>query len=267
MLYISLIFSDLKLSNILLGSDGHCKVADFGLAKINFFPTDRTNSNCGTPLYRWWWWWRRKRREDKEEEEEDEVDDDDDEDQKLYNKIITEEVNFPKDLSLAAVSLVSKVSLITVKREALKCHSLSYAFECNLPYLVLNLQELYQFPQCCMCFVQFIKWHTNWNCECSSSLFAGLTVVLVTLFNFPYGALSDAHGNCSSLLHLFQRFLHCPQMIKHFAQFPVFGYIKLYLSVLKKTRGLIMVKTILNQQCYFENGTVWGKTLTNVSSK
>ena len=96
-----------------------------------------------------------EREEDKEEEEEEEVDDDDD-DQKLYNKIITEEVNFPKDLSLAAV-LVSKVSLITVKREALKCHSLSYAFECNLPYLVLNLQELYQFPQCCMCFVQFIK--------------------------------------------------------------------------------------------------------------
>ena len=95
--------------------------------------------------------------EEEEEEEEEEVDDDDDDDQKLYNKIITEEVNFPKDLSLAAVSLVSKVSLITVKREALKCHSLSYAFERNLPYLVLNLQELNQFPQSCMCFVQFIK--------------------------------------------------------------------------------------------------------------
>ena len=26
-----------------------------------------------------------------------------------------------------------------------------------------------------------------------------------------------------------------------------------------KTSGLVMVKTILNKQCYFENSTVWGK--------
>jgi serine/threonine protein kinase len=76
----------------------------------------------------------------------------DDEDEKFSNKVITEEVNFPEDLSQAAVSLVIKVSLITVNSEALKCHSLSYALEYNLPYLVLNLQELDQFPQSCMCF-------------------------------------------------------------------------------------------------------------------
>ena len=50
-LYISLIFRDLKLENILLGSDGHCKVADFGLAKLHCFTNDRTNSQCGTLLY------------------------------------------------------------------------------------------------------------------------------------------------------------------------------------------------------------------------
>jgi serine/threonine protein kinase len=81
----------------------------------------------------------------------------DDEDEKFCNKVITEEVDFPEDLSLAAVSLLIKVSLITVKSEALKCHSLSYALECTLPYLVLNLQKPDQFPQSCMCFVQFIK--------------------------------------------------------------------------------------------------------------
>ena len=77
--------------------------------------------------------------------------------EKLYNKMVTGEVDFPEDLSPAAVSLVMKVSLITVKSEALKCHSLPYALECNLPYLVLNLQEMDQFPQSCLCFVQFIK--------------------------------------------------------------------------------------------------------------
>ena len=77
--------------------------------------------------------------------------------EKLYSKMVTGEVDFPEDLSPAAVSLVMKVSLITVKSEALKCHSLSYALECNWPYLVLNLQEMDQFPQFCMFFVQFIK--------------------------------------------------------------------------------------------------------------
>ena len=95
--------------------------------------------------------------EEVDDDEDDDDDDDDEEDQKLYKKITDEEVNFPADLSPAAVSLVSKVSLITVKSEALKCHSLLYAFECNLPYLVLNLRELDQFPQSCTCFVQFIK--------------------------------------------------------------------------------------------------------------
>jgi len=82
---------------------------------------------------------------DYDENKADDDDNWDDEDEKFCNKVNTEEVNFPEDLSLAAVSLLIKVSLITVKSEALKCHSLSYALECNLPYLVLNLQKLDQF--------------------------------------------------------------------------------------------------------------------------
>jgi serine/threonine protein kinase len=77
---------------------------------------------------------------DKEEEEEEEEEDGGDDDDDLFHKIINNEVDFPEDLAQAAISLVSKVSVITIKSEALKCHSLLYALECNLPYLVLNLQ-------------------------------------------------------------------------------------------------------------------------------
>lgn len=82
--------------------------------------------------------------------------DEEEEEKKLFAKIINDQVQYPDDMSLAAMSLVSEVSVITVKSEALKCHCLLYALECNLPYLVLNRQELYQFPQSCMCVVQFI---------------------------------------------------------------------------------------------------------------
>jgi serine/threonine protein kinase len=51
MVYISLIFRDLKLQNVLVGGDGHCKLADFGLAKLGFFQHDRASSYCGTPQY------------------------------------------------------------------------------------------------------------------------------------------------------------------------------------------------------------------------
>ena len=66
--------------------------------------------------------------------------DDDDDSENLFKKITDDEVDFPEDLSLAAISFVSKVNVITSKSETVICDSLLYALECNLPYLVLNLQ-------------------------------------------------------------------------------------------------------------------------------
>lgn len=73
----------------------------------------------------------------------DEEDTDDDiAEEMLEQKILMEEVQFPSDMSPAAASILEKVSVIAIKSEALKCHSLLYALECNLPHLVLKHQEL-----------------------------------------------------------------------------------------------------------------------------
>jgi hypothetical protein len=55
------------------------------------------------------------------------------EDEKLFNKIVNIEVDYPDDMLLAAISLVIKVSVSTIKSEALKCDCVLYALECNLP--------------------------------------------------------------------------------------------------------------------------------------
>jgi serine/threonine protein kinase len=49
--YIPLIFRDLKLDNVLVGRDSHCKLSDFGLSKTGVFKHDRASSDCGTRLY------------------------------------------------------------------------------------------------------------------------------------------------------------------------------------------------------------------------
>ena len=119
---------DLKLENVLVGNDGHCKVADFGLSKLGLLRHCKARTQCGTPFclapeivknlpygqgVDWWavgimifqmitghppFYC--------DEEEDMDVNY---AQYNLYQKIVNNEVAFPEDMSLDAVSIVTQL--------------------------------------------------------------------------------------------------------------------------------------------------------------
>ena len=118
---------DLKLENVLVDNDGHCKIADFGLSKLGMFRPCKATTQCGTPFCMapeivknlpydqgvdWWavgiMIFEMLTGNPPFDYNEEEDSGDGSAGNNLEQKIVNEEVDFAEDMSLAAVSTVEQ---------------------------------------------------------------------------------------------------------------------------------------------------------------
>jgi len=119
---------DLKLENVLVDTDGHCKIADFGLSKLGLFRPCKARTHCGTPFCMapeivknlpydqgvdWWavgvMIFEMITGNPPFDYDEEEESDDDSAGEHLDHKILNDEVDYPENMSPAAVSIVEQL--------------------------------------------------------------------------------------------------------------------------------------------------------------
>jgi len=118
----------MKLENVLVGSDGHSKIADFGLCKLGRFCHCKVRTQWGTPFCMapeivknkrygqgidWWavgiMIFEMLTGYPPFDYDKGEDTDDDSAQDKLAQKILNDNDDFPEDMSLAAISIVVKL--------------------------------------------------------------------------------------------------------------------------------------------------------------